>query len=138
MLDILISKVSTVGFEDVRVTLPGSILELVEEEDLQRNIDKKSLSCTVRKPHIKWRANDFREMFLQNPTAEIIQHLEVLCQCIDMSKSDIILLNGQFAESKFLENEVRKHFPDIRIVVPLDPSTAIGRGAVYFRHFYPK
>ncbi|XP_022802749.1 heat shock 70 kDa protein 12A-like isoform X1 [Stylophora pistillata] len=64
---------------------------------------------------------------------KIKEHLNNLLQKPELSKVQIMLLVGGFAESAFLQEEIRKEFSGRnRILVPHHASIAVAQGAVIF------
>jgi len=46
----------------------------------------------------------------------------------------VILLVGGFSESKLVQHDIEKAFPNKRIIIPKDPTVAVLKGAVLFGH----
>ena len=63
----------------------------------------------------------------------IIKHLKTLLKNTSLSKVQIMLLVGGFANSAFLQDEIKKEFSrSLRVLIPHHATTAVVQGAVIF------
>lgn len=105
----------------------------------QLSNDKKSVdlgfgnTVSIRKDKIRVPANVFRDWF-NGPIKSLQSHLKGLFAAQNISDVRSILLVGGFAGCNFVQESLRKTFPDKQIIAPADASMAVLKGAVMFGH----
>lgn len=100
----------------------GPVMERYGDQDVKlKNNEYLSLSSGIMKG-------------LFNPVVKSIKkHLKTLLKKPSLSKVQIMLLVGGFAESAFLQEEIKKKFSrTLRVLVPRHATTAVVQGAVIF------
>lgn len=120
----------------------GSLFEMFKnahkktKKALDKRLKELNLDEKIRCSQDKMRIEEtyLTEKVFAGPIRDIVRHLKNLFQEEDVKKIDIILLVGGFSECPILQDEIKKEFPDKKIVNPRDGSIAVMKGAVLFGH----
>ena len=115
------------------IRLPRSFVSLVNQtksSGMERYGEKK----------VKLKNNEYLSLSseimkgLFTPVVKSIKkHLKTLLKKTSLSKVQIMLLVGGFAESAFLQEEIKKKFSgNLRVLIPRHATTAVVQGAVIF------
>ncbi|XP_045210214.2 heat shock 70 kDa protein 12A-like [Mercenaria mercenaria] len=72
--------------------------------------------------------------FFEESVKSITAHMESLFVQSQLQDCEAILMVGGFSESSVLQEKIKTHFPDRKIVVPTDAGLAVLKGAVLFGH----
>ena len=122
----------------VIITIPISLIETIEEvtgKDFDRSLVCKQFSDNVKieRNKLKIDIDIFKDLF-QNSFKSIITHVENLVQHESVKGCSTILMVGGFSESELLQEEIKKSFPSMTVIVPKDAGLAVLKGAVIFGH----
>lgn len=74
------------------------------------------------------------KQFFKPSIRELIQHIKGVMQSARGDGISMILLVGGSAESEYIQNEIRKEFSSVKLVVPSEAGLAVLKGAVIFGH----
>ena len=115
------------------IRLPRSFVSLV-------NQTKSSVMERYGEKEVKLKNNEYLSLSsgimkgLFTPVVKSIkEHLKALLKKPSLSKVQIMLLVGGFAESAFLQEEIKKEFSRaLRVLIPRHATTAVVQGAVIF------
>ena len=115
------------------IRLPRSFVSLV-------NHTKSTVMERYGDKEVKLKNNEYLSLSsgimkgLFTPVVKSIKkHLKTLLKKTNLSKVQIMLLVGGFAESAFLQEEIKKKFSgNLRVLIPRHATTAVVQGAVIF------
>ena len=115
------------------IRLPRSFMSLV-------NHTKSTVMERYGDKEVKLKNNEYLSLSsgimkgLFTPVLKSIKkHLKTLLKKTNLSKVQIMLLVGGFAESAFLQEEIKKKFSgNLRVLIPRHATTAVVQGAVIF------
>lgn len=122
----------------VTLNVPVSIIQLNRENErssIQQNILDLGFQLSVK---FLSRANKLRvdtaiaQTWFTEPIQGIVRHLRSILCSYELLRVDAILIVGGFGECKPVQEAIRSHFPDQRIIVPDESGLAVLRGAVLF------
>jgi molecular chaperone DnaK (HSP70) len=122
--------------EMINIAIPIACLD---ELDPSENFDKMLQNSkyadkiTVRK--LKMRLDPELAKSLFSKTIEkLVSVITGILQRETVRSISVILLVGGFSESKLVQYDIVKAFPNKRIIIPKDPTVAVLKGAVLFGH----
>ncbi|XP_053400332.1 heat shock 70 kDa protein 12B-like [Mercenaria mercenaria] len=126
--------------KDARIVMkfPLSLVKLIEKKHGQAFEDYIDCSdyadiLTVTGDKLKFQASVFKTLF-DTSVNKTIQHIEHLLRDETARMINVILMVGGFSESPMLQKAVRSAFPGIKVVIPVDATTSVMRGALIFGH----
>ena len=122
----------------VVITIPISLIETIKEvtgKDFDRSLVSKQFSDNVKieRNKLKIDVDIFKDLF-QFSTKSIVSHLENIFQHNSVRGCSTIIMAGGFSESELLQEEVKKSFPSMTVIIPKDAGLAVLKGAVIFGH----
>ena len=88
--------------------------------------------------HLSWEKNQIRidietfESFLQPACDEIIKLVKKVLMDAKCSNVQYILMAGEFSESPFLQDAIRKAFPRLQVIASPEPGRAVPSGALSY------
>ena len=124
----------------VTLRIPASLQETFEAVHKDQNINQKIKSSFGEKVILKRDKleidNDIFREFFKPSVSNTIEHLKEVLRHPTCKEVSFMLLVGGFAESSIVNEEIRKEFPDLRIVIPMgsECGLAVLKGAVIFGH----
>lgn len=124
---------------DDKITLRIPIsLSLVLSSSLGKTL-LEAVSCSKYKEkvtvaHDKIRVDNsvFVSLFTE-PINSIVNHVKGIFKEV-LNTCKAVVMVGGFSESKILQENLKKEFADIRVIIPNEPGLAILKGAVIFGH----
>lgn len=120
----------------IRMTIPYAFLDEICQKmknKTLKEIFKKEDGMFIigDKLHIK---AETMKQFFEPSIRELIQHIKGVMQSARVDEMSMILLVGGSAESEHIQNELRKAFSSVKLVVPSEAGLAVLKGAVIFGH----
>ncbi|XP_033742661.1 heat shock 70 kDa protein 12B-like [Pecten maximus] len=79
-------------------------------------------------------SSDRAKGLFKDPARHIVDHLKKLLREPSARGVQSILMVGGFSESLVLQDEIKRNFSDLRLIVPQDAGLAVLKGAVIFGH----
>ncbi|XP_069131205.1 heat shock 70 kDa protein 12B-like [Argopecten irradians] len=125
--------------EKTTFKVPSSMNDACRDENRQDIAtivkSKSNLNGTMALVSDKLRVTGDRakELF-KDPARHIVDHLKKLLREPSARGVTSILMVGGFSESLVLQDEIKRNFPRLRIIVPQDAGLAVLKGAVIFGH----
>lgn len=120
----------------IRMTIPVADLD-----ELCQNMKNKTLKELLKKEDgMSIKGNKLHievetmKQFFKPSIRELIQHIKGVMQSARVDGISMILLVGGSAESEHIQNEVRKEFSSVKLVVPSEAGLTVLKGAVIFGH----
>lgn len=121
----------------LNISLPFSFI------DYYKKYKNSSVESAIKKygqKNVKWSSQGMLRLepsamfsLFQNTVHMIKQHIANILNNTTLGKIDYIFLVGGFAESQFVQKEIRDaFFPHLKVVIPQGVSLAIVKGAVLF------
>lgn len=98
--------------------------------DTTRSEFAEYLICCARKDKLEFNESLIKKWY-SKVCETIVDHVRYL---LEKHKIETVLMVGGFSDSKFLQETMKKAFPNKTIVVPHDASLAVLKGAVLFGH----
>lgn len=123
--------------ENVTFKYPASLSEIYEQLNHTKLKDDicKSKDCKFTLIGDKLRINaGIVKGFFSNAIKHIVQHMEQLMLCPEVSNASHILMVGGFSESAILQDALRNAFPTKEFLIPNEAGLAVLKGAVIFGH----
>ncbi|XP_069131214.1 heat shock 70 kDa protein 12B-like [Argopecten irradians] len=117
--------------------IPSSMTDACKEENGQDIVTivkskpqfKGNMSLVRDKLRV---SGDIAKELFKDPTRHIVDHLKKLLREPSTRGVSNILMVGGFSESPVLQDEIKKNFPDLRMIVPQDAGLAVLKGAVIY------
>lgn len=120
----------------IRMTIPvadlDELCQYMKNKTLKELLKKEDgMSIKGNKLHIEV---ETMKQFFKPSIRELIQHIKGVMQSARVDGISMILLVGGSAESEHIQNEVRKEFSSVKLVVPSEAGLTVLKGAVIFGH----
>ncbi|XP_053385546.1 heat shock 70 kDa protein 12B-like [Mercenaria mercenaria] len=122
---------------EIRIEMPRNLVELFENDrktTLKTFLDKSENSDKVRLvggDKIQC-SSDTVAMLFQESVQKTVNHVKDLQQNISNLKA--ILMVGGYSENQLLQGAIKSAFPNLNVVIPIEPQSAILRGALMYGH----
>ena len=94
---------------------------------------KFSEQIEIRPGRMILEADVFKEFF-ESPFKQIVSYVNDALQIPNMKGTKYIIMLGSFSGSPFLQNMLKKRFPDINVIIPPELELATLKGAVISGH----
>ncbi|XP_062566605.1 heat shock 70 kDa protein 12A-like [Saccostrea cucullata] len=126
--------VSDEYLENFRLKLPTEILDECSLDIIQENIRSfyNEDLVSIQKGKLKI-SSSLMKMFFDKSLTKIKDHIHELISRNSNVKS--ILLVGGYGESKLLQSELKKGFPEKNLVIPQDCNLSVVKGAVLYGYY---
>jgi hypothetical protein len=122
----------------ITLRLPLSLIELCEKLNEMQIQDAVSASKYAELVEIvcdKLKLSKVVFFYMFGKTLQrTVDHVKFLFRETTIREVDIILMVGGFSESQLLQQALKEAFPNKEIVVPLNPSSCVLRGALMYDH----
>ena len=125
--------------DKVTMKLPTTLLELYKKEtkqDIRDRIAETEFSGKIifaGGDKVRYGATLIQSLFKES-VDKTVTHVQSLLQDENARDVNAILMVGGFSESPMLQDAITKAFPELKIIIPKEASSAILRGAVIFGH----
>lgn len=121
--------------KNVTFRYPASLSEIYEQLNHKKLKDDTIEDCKFKLIGDKIKLNaGIVKGFFSNAIKHIVQHMEQLMLCPEVSNASHILMVGGFSESTMLQDALRNAFPTKKFVIPNEAGLAVLKGAVIFGH----
>lgn len=124
--------------EDMVIRCPAALLQQYEklnktklQKDLKVDDHKYKGVVKISTDKLKIKSK-FVSNFFEGPKNQIISHLKSLFKEKLLSSVDTILMVGGFAESEYMQTEIRNAFQNKTVIVPPEAGLAVLKGAVTY------
>ncbi|KAK3577016.1 hypothetical protein CHS0354_003079 [Potamilus streckersoni] len=122
----------------ISITLPIAIKDIFDEkgEDV-----KKAIAHSGNEDKVKWDRDKFRfdaslgVGFFDEPIQSILNHMRMVLSDPSLNNLSTIILVGGFAECTLVQETLKKHFTQTKIIIPEESELVILKGATIFGHF---
>ncbi|XP_060604515.1 heat shock 70 kDa protein 12B-like, partial [Ruditapes philippinarum] len=122
----------------IDIQLPMSVANMLTEK-LQTTLFKRAKESTFAQNLTVFKnrlvmTSELFESFYEEPVKQTISLIEQTLSNGKVGKLKAILMVGGFSQSKILQNAVKAAFPKQHVVVPIESSVSIVKGAVVYGH----
>lgn len=122
----------------IRMTISYVTLNELCQEIENKTLKEKFTESGVKGMHIKGDKLHINvetlKKFFESPTKDLIQNMQAIFENPQMNGISLILLVGGSANSEFIQSELEKAFPSVKLVIPPEAGLAVLKGAVIFGH----
>ena len=126
------------GENKLGIIIPLSLMDISKEEmgkDFRNIIKQSKFSEQIEFRNMKiFLSADMLKNLFDIPYRQIKSYVHDALQTPQMINTKYIIMVGGFSESTFLQNMIKKEFPDIHVIIPPEPELATVKGAVLFGH----
>ena len=122
----------------ISLKLPAALNEIVQEltgitfhNKVQLSNYNDKVQCTLDKVVLD---HDIMLGFFKDSVESIIKHLDGLFSEPSLEECKAIVMVGGYSESSVLQERIKSHFQEKKIIIPSDAGLAVTNGAVMFGH----
>lgn len=120
----------------IRMTFPVAELDKICQDMKKKTFEellKKEDGMSIKTNKLVIEVETMKQFFKPS-IRELIQHMKGVMRSARVDGISMILLVGGSAESEHIQNEVRKEFKSVKLVVPSGAGLTVLKGAVIFGH----
>ena len=122
----------------ITISVPYCLLEVIEkerDEDIQKSIDNSKYHSKITFCVTKFRFSEevVTDLFI-DPSNEIISLVNTALKIPEIKGTKNIIMIGEFAEFRILEDIIKQALPELEVVVERDAIPSVLRGAVIYGH----